>query len=560
MNDNLYSEKETAKILAELLVRKGVRRVLLSPGSRNAPLIISLTRRCELSCRVVLDERVAAYMAVGMAQQSGEAVALVCTSGTALLNYAPAVAEAFYQRQPLIVISADRPEEWIDQDDSQTIRQYAALAPFVKASYRLPAELSCVDERWYANRLVNEALNTVLASPQGPVHLDVPFREPLYGIKTYPMPERAIETVPVASTLPDAEARRLAAMLSSGKRVLIVASFAVPDAALASLLTRAAAFPQIVLLTESLANLPVAEAIPTIDCVLSVMPADRLAEYRPDILITFGGAPVSRRLKRFLRENRPEEHWRLDTGGHIVDTMQSLTRHIRLAPSDFFAAVSPYWQPAACEYRDLWRALREEAARRHDAFLSLAAWSDLTAFSILMPALPAGAAVQLSNGMTVRYAQLFEYPQVFRSDGNRGTSGIDGSLSTAVGAAIASNKPTVCIIGDMSFLYDAAALATGDLPPNLRIVVICNGGGGIFRTLAGVSELSESEICFETVRRVDVEGYARLYGIDFYRAADAASLRNLLPRFFQETGRVAILAIETPRLLNAEVLKAYFSR
>ena len=560
MNDNLYSEKETAKILTELLVRKGVRRVLLSPGSRNAPLIISLTRRRELSCRVVLDERVAAYMAVGMAQQSGEAVALVCTSGTALLNYAPAVAEAFYQHLPLIVISADRPEEWIDQDDSQTIRQYAALAPFVKASYRLPAELSCADERWYANRLANEALNTALALPQGPVHLDVPFREPLYGIKAYPTPERTIEAVPVASTLPDAEARRLASMLSLGKRVLIVASFAAPDAALVSLLTRAAAFPQVVLLTESLANLPVAEAIPTIDRVLSVMPADRLAEYRPDILITFGGALVSRRLKRFLRENRPEEHWRLDAGGHIVDTMQSLTRHIRLASSDFFAAVSPYWQPAACEYRDLWRALREEAARRHDAFLSSAAWSDLTAFSLLMPALPAGAAVQLSNGMTVRYAQLFEYPQVFRSDGNRGTSGIDGSLSTAVGAAIASNRLTVCIIGDMSFLYDAAALATGDLPPNLRIVVICNGGGGIFRTLAGVSELSESETCFETVRRVDVEGYARLHGIDFYRAADAASLRNLLPRFFQETGRVVILAIETPRLLNAEVLKAYFSR
>ena len=545
MNDNLYSEKETAKILTELLVRKGVRRVLLSPGSRNAPLIISLTRRRELSCRVVLDERVAAYMAVGMAQQSGEAVALVCTSGTALLNYAPAVAEAFYQRLPLI--------------DSQTIRQYAALAPFVKASYRLPAELSCADERWYANRLVNEALNTALASPQGPVHLDVPFREPLYGIKTYSMPERAIEAVPVVSTLPDAEARRLAAMLSSGKRVLIVASFAAPDAALASLLTRAAAFPQVVLLTESLANLPVGDAIPTIDRVLSVMPADLLA-YRPDILITFGGAPVSRRLKRFLRENRPEEHWRLDTGGHIVDTMQSLTRHIRLAPSDFFAAVLPYWQPAMCGYRDLWRALREEAARRHDAFLSSAAWSDFTAFSLLMPALPVGAAVQLSNGMTVRYAQMFEYPQVFRSDGNRGTSGIDGSLSTAVGAAIASNRPTVCIIGDMSFLYDAAALATGDLPPNLRIIVICNGGGGIFRTLAGVSELSESESCFETVRRVDVERYARLYGIDFYRAADAESLRNVLPRFFQETGRVAILAIETPRLLNAEVLKAYFSR
>ena len=164
----LTTDKEGIKILIEVLKEKGIRQVVLSPGSRNAPLLVAFAREKQIRHFVVLDERSAAFMALGMAQQSGVPVALVCTSGTAPLNYAPAIAEAYYQRLPLIVITADRPVEWIDQDDSQTIRQQAVFRNIVKASYQLPAELFHADEHWYANRLVNDALNTALKGRQGP--------------------------------------------------------------------------------------------------------------------------------------------------------------------------------------------------------------------------------------------------------------------------------------------------------------------------------------------------------------------------------------------------------
>lgn len=559
-SNNEYSEIVSTKILAELLVAKGVRRAVLSPGSRNAPLVVSLSRRPELSCRVVIDERSAAFVALGMAQQSGEPVALVCTSGTALLNYAPAVAEAYYQRLPLIVISADRPEEWIDQDDSQTIRQRNALSPYVKASYQLPAVPVCDDERWYINRQVNEAINLSLSAPAGPVHINVPLREPLYATRLYTEQERVVSSVPVERTLSHDTVCELAQKISSARRVMILATFGAPDTTLTALLERVAALPQVVLLTETISNIPVANAIPTIDRVLSVMPGDYQAEYAPEILITFGGAPVSRMIKRYLRAHRPVEHWRIDESEHIIDTMQSLTRHIRLAPSRFFSALLPLLLPSDSDYGRSWQLLRSEAAECHTQYVAVAPWCDLTAFSILLPTIPQGAALQLSNGTSVRYAQLFETPRLFRSDGNRGTSGIDGSLSTAVGAAMASDRLTVCIIGDMSFLYDAGALAIRQLPPNLRIVVLCNGGGGIFRFIPGPSTLPELEPYFEIPQDVNVGGYASLHGIPCYHAADGDTLRDLLPQFFAPADTPVILAIETPRLLNAEILRDYFSR
>ncbi len=560
--DNIYSEKLSTKILAELLVAKGVRHVIMSPGSRNAPLVVSLARRSQLSCRVIIDERSAAFVALGMAQQLSEPVALVCTSGTALLNYAPAVAEAYYQRIPLIVISADRPEEWIDQDDSQTVRQKKALSPFVKASYQLPSDPSCDDERWYINRQVNEALNRAVMTPAGPVHINVPLREPLYGTICYNDVERKIIDLPVVPILPDEVVLELAQKISTTPRVMILATFSAPDIQLSQLLSSVALLPQVVLLTESISNLLVDEAIPTIDRLLSVMPQNEQSVYAPDLLITFGGAPISRMIKRFLRIHRPTEHWRIDMTDMIVDTMQSLTRHIRVTPTQFFSSVLPSLRETLSRYKSLWHNLQDEATSRHDAYLSTIPWCDLSAYARLIQAIPQGSVLQLSNGTSIRYAQLFDYRHVLRSDGNRGTSGIDGSLSTAVGAAMVTDADTltVCVIGDMSFLYDAGALAIRPLPSNLRIVVLCNGGGGIFRFIPGPSTLPELEPYFELPQDIDVEGYACLHRCDFYRAVDIVSLEDVLTRFFAPAARPAILAIETPRLINADILRGYFSR
>ena len=243
----LTTDKEGIKILIEVLKEKGIRQVVLSPGSRNAPLLVAFAREKQIRHFVVLDERSAAFMALGMAQQSGVPVALVCTSGTAPLNYAPAIAEAYYQRLPLIVITADRPVEWIDQDDSQTIRQQAVFRNIVKASYQLPAELFHADEHWYANRLVNDALNTALKGRQGPVHLNIPLRESLYGLRDYPEREvRTIECIDPAPSLSVGVMQRLVDIFDHCPKVMILAGFHRPDFRLREALHRLAGYPNVV--------------------------------------------------------------------------------------------------------------------------------------------------------------------------------------------------------------------------------------------------------------------------------------------------------------------------
>ena len=171
------TSKIACNILVDVLAAQGIRKFVVSPGSRNAPIIVALSRRDDVVKHVIVDERSAAFVALGIAQQSGEAVGIVCTSGTALLNYAPAVAEAYYQKLPLIVISADRPREWIDQDDSQTIRQYEALSQFVKKSYDLPARCDDATAQWYVNRMVNDAVIEATGGQPAPVHINLQLDE-----------------------------------------------------------------------------------------------------------------------------------------------------------------------------------------------------------------------------------------------------------------------------------------------------------------------------------------------------------------------------------------------
>ena len=359
-------------------------------------------------------------MALGMSQRSGEPVALVCTSGTALLNYAPAVAEAYYQHIPLIVISADRPMEWIDQDDSQTLRQYGALSHFVKRSYNLRAELSLPMDGWYFNRCINDALLTSLSGEKGPVHINIAVSEPLTQEMDMPsVRERFVTRIP-SSNIPDEQSMKLLCdEFMSARKVLILVAFSQPDEQLSQVLLRLAELPQVVVLTESIANVRGKNLIPTIDRVYSVIDKAEWEDYVPDLLITLGGSLVSRMIKAFLRQHKPKLHWRISQGNHVVDTMQSLTCHIDSQAASFLEVLSRSVFPIESDYSMLWHRKEVIATRLHDDYIAHVGWCDLKAFSLILPAIPPGTALQLSNGTTVRYAQLFKCEQVLRSDCNR---------------------------------------------------------------------------------------------------------------------------------------------
>lgn len=556
-------------IIADLLIAHGLHRAVVSPGSRNAPIVMALSRRKELECSVVIDERSAAFIALGMARQADEPVALVCTSGTALLNYAPAVAEAFYSSVPLVVVSADRPQEWIDQDDSQTLWQQNVLADYVKRRVDLPAHLDFDNACWWTRRLVNDALLEAIDGRRGPVHLNVRLDAPLDKEGRWTEGNTPVIRMLTPKTqLPTAEIRRMAAPLRPPRRVMVIAGFHRPDAKLNRALARMAALPNVVVLTETIANLHSPRFITRIDSTLCRLTDEERRELCPDTVITVGGALVSRHIKEWMRSLEGLEHWHVGRSHTTVDSFRSLALRVNMEEGVFMSQLASALithggegsECASCDYAERWQRVARRAAEAHTSKLQSAPWSTLKAFELIVAAIPENANLHLSNGTSIRYAQLMDSSRVHRSECNRGVSGIDGSTSTAVGASVVYQSGlTVLISGDMSFQYDIAALSSTLLTPRMRMIVICNGGGEIFRFIPSTASLPELERYFAVGTRLPLADLCRGYGIEYSEASSEPELREALETFITESDKPKLLAVNTPGELSARVLKDYFN-
>ncbi len=557
-----FSNKETVHIIVDLCAQKGMKRVVISPGSRNAPLSITFNRDERIECFVIVDERSAAFFALGMAQKSGEPVGLVCTSGTALLNYGPAVAEAFYQRIPLVILSADRPAEWIGQDDSQAINQQQVFANFTKYNCQLPAEVTCPDEAWHVNRCVNEAINAASSGRKGPVHINIPLREPLYDTTSgNGNLQRTFIQYEPDTKLSRESICELQLRAGKCKNIMILAGFMPTDLKdqLKTIIEKIESLKNVVVIAEPISNINTDKSIRTIDRVLNTITEDESKDFHPDLLISFGGALVSKQIKTFLKKNTPREHWYIGKGESHIDTFRQLTALIQIDPAAFLEQLFAEIELPDSDFSDCWLQKVKISTERHNSFMQIADWSDLKAFDIINNALPAASDLQLGNSSAVRYGHLFQQKDINSIQCNRGTSGIDGSTSTAIGAAWLNDKVTTFISGDISFFYDSNAFWNKYLSPNLRVIVIKNGGGGIFRYIPGPSSVEELDDYFETAQDINVEGIARLYDLPFYRATNAGELELALTDFYAPHTKPAILEVTTPRVVNDEVLRKYFA-
>ena len=554
MKEKETTDKLQCQILVETMHFHGVNHAVVSPGSRNAPLIIALSRS-RIKTHIVVDERSAAYVALGIAQQLKAPVALVCTSGTALLNYAPAVAEAYYQKIPLIVVSADRPQEWIDQDDSQTIRQFKALDQFVKRSYDIPARCDDDTAVWYAERIAHDAMMEATSLRRAPVHINVQLAEPLNGLTTEPYKLRRIHHFPSYDGICRDDIIKLKGQLLH-KRVMIIAGFMEMNEPLRQALNDIAAKDAAVVLTETISNMADDFTINAIDrTLLAIDENDK--RYYPDVVITIGGAIVSRKIKAFLRKVKPD-HWYVGLNDVTVDCFQSLTRRIEANPDTFIPTL---FQDSLTvkSFCTIWQDAHTAGLRRHHKYLEKIGWSDMKAYETIFDFYqqnPDNLIMHFSNGTTIRYAQLFGDRVIAPNFCNRGVSGIDGCTSTAIGAAMV-NGPAVLITGDMSFLYDISALSAITPKLQLKIVVVDNGGGGIFRFIDSTASLPELEKYFVVKRNLDVEKVAASFGIKTYRADNADSLFEQLSNMMGEDGP-AVLVVKTDGKRSAEILKNYF--
>lgn len=549
----MYTDKKNILQLVALLQAHGVTKVVLCPGSRNAPIVHTLAGNPAFTCYSVTDERSAGYFALGLALHGGQPAAVCCTSGTALLNLHPAVAEAFYQKVPLVVISADRPAGWIGQMDGQTVPQPGVFHTLVKKSVNLP-EIHTDEDEWYCNRLVNEALLELNHRGKGPVHINVPISEPLFQFTVDALPEARVITRYQGLNIYDRDYNALIDRLNKyNKRMVLVGQMNLIylfEKKYSKLL-----YKQFAWFTEHLGNQTV-PGLPlrNFDAALYAMPEETRQKMAPELVITYGGHIVSKRMKKFLREHPPREHWHVAADGEVIDLFGSLTTVIEMDPFEFLEKIAFLLDNRTPEYPRVWENYCKSLPTPELAY------SEMSAIGALVGALPGQCALHLANSSAVRYAQLFTVPDTVEICCNRGTSGIEGSLSTAIGYAAASEKLNFVVIGDLSFFYDMNALWNNHFGSNLRILLLNNGGGEIFHTLPGLDMSGTSHRFVTAVHKTSAKGWAEERGFLYQEVRDEAQLTEAMPLFAQPEllTQPVLMEVFTNKNKDARILKDYY--
>lgn len=583
----LYPSIPLAQTLVRLFELKKIKHVIICAGSRNAPLTNGFVANPYFKTYSIVDERAAAFFGLGIAQQTKEAVALVCTSGSALLNFYPAVAEAFYSDISLIVVSADRMPHRIDIGDGQTIRQTGVFEPHLEGVAVLKPDVAHATDTLLQNPMQQlldpdatadqiraeqhkiQAYNTkeilrvlqVVDTQKGPVHFNVPLEEPLYGMtaKAIPLTVQDPDKVPKADK--DKSLSSIVKQWKKAKKKMVIFGVLPPNSLEAAWIAHLCNDPTVVVLTETTSNIRHKNAINSIDALMAPLELsgmDLYASIQPDLLLTFGGMIVSKKIKSFLRSNPPKHHWHVDLK-KAYNTYYCLEEHLKITPNDFLRTVykdndalvpSDYNQTVMEQYFKY----RKEGA----SYLRQLPFSDLKVFDVIFKKIPQTINLQLANSSTIRYAQLFDLPKNAAVFCNRGTSGIDGSTATAVGASMINQTPTLLITGDLSFFYDINGLWNNYIPASFRILLINNYGGGIFRILPGEKDTPKYDRYFETVHQRDAKQLAKAFNFSYQKVRSEWKLKATLKGFFKPSNQPKILEIQTPRQLNDQVLLDYF--
>ncbi|MBW2937482.1 2-succinyl-5-enolpyruvyl-6-hydroxy-3-cyclohexene-1-carboxylic-acid synthase [Aureisphaera sp. CAU 1614] len=550
----IYSTKILSQTIVELCRIKGIDHIVISPGSRNAPLIVGFTSHDFFTCYSIVDERCAAFFALGMAQQLQKPVALVCTSGSAALNYYPAIAEAFYSDIPLVVLTADRPSHLIDIGDGQTIRQEHVFANHIEYNANCKEGEEFQE---YNETEINIALNCAFEK-QGPVHINLPFSEPLYGrTDVLSIQPKEIRTNPFEDTIEDKKLQTLAKKWNQSKKKIILIGVLQPNSIEEKYLEILANDDSVIVFTETTSNVHHTHFFPSIDQLISSLTSEEFRNLQPDILVTLGGMIVSKRIKAFLRNYSPKEHWHIGRK-EANNTFFALTERIKCSPNHFFESFLPQITAVQTNYQTLWLSIKDHKLQKHVIFEKKAPYSDFLVYQAIFNSIPKTNILQLANSTAIRYAQLFSLDASSQVFCNRGTSGIDGSTSTAIGAAVKSNNPTVFVTGDLSFFYDSNALWNNYIPNTFRIILVNNRGGGIFRILPHAKEVAHFENYFETRHTLTAKHICKMFGFEYATANSLDSVKSQLEDFYTLSENPKLLEIFTPSDVNDIVLKEYF--
>lgn len=560
----MYSNKENVNILTSLLLEYGVSDAVVCPGSRNAPIVHNLSVCEAIRCRPVTDERSAAFYALGLAIATRRPTVVCVTSGSALLNVMPAVAEAAYQHVPLVVISADRPQQWIDQLDGQTIPQSDALGRFVRKAVQLP-EPHNDEERWLCRRLVNEAMHLATCRQGAPVHINVPISEPLFEFDTEQLPQLSRFNNIKRAAIKDASMDMPDAFHEAKRPMIVIGQLAHGTISHETIRSLSEKY---VVMSEPLSNpsymtIHFDEAIRYIVSDNSSINDDEddKTAYYPDYVIYVGDTLVSKPARRFLRNAKAPSCLITPDAADIHDPLMTLTDIVECDTDSINALLASLCEvpdtDERCQFHDRWQSFLDACAAHADAYApEYSQMATVKYFEEQLADLDIDICVHYANSSAVRLACIYAQHYVWC---NRGVNGIEGSLSTAAGFSLATNDMTVCVIGDLSFFYDQNALWNSNLRGNLRIILLNNRGGGIFRQLPGLSDSPAADDLVMASHENTAQGICTQNDIGYLSAKNMDEMQiGVVTLLTRESERPMLLEVFTDSNDDVKALEKYF--
>jgi len=552
--------------IANVCQQFGVKHAIICPGSRSAPLSLAFIQNQGISCHSIIDERSAGFVALGMAQQLQEPVVLISTSGTACLNFFPAIAEAYYQKIPLLVLTADRPPELLNQQDGQMIMQKGVFGKHVLASH----ELLCFEEEKIDFKLTERLVLTSLEESMsnkgyGPVHINVPLREPLYempfGLNQPPiiLPKAKVSGSSYTN-LPKLDALAQAWKISK-KRMILVGQMP-PSSEVTQYLSHILSQDDVVLIADVVSNQHSTSNIALFDCILQFESHEVLKDLQPDLLISFGGPMVSKSLKLWLKTIKPANHFRIQSSSEMVDTYQNVTHPIEAEINPYlkaFNSLKIFHNPTIKPYCEAWKSKDEKVKEILNKFTQEKVWSEPSAMRKVFDSIPQNSQLQLGNSSSIRWASWLGINSAgLAIYGNRGTSGIDGTVSTAIGSAQIQNQQTVSLVlGDLSLFYDQNAFWQRALPGNLKIVVLNNQSGNIFNWIDGPSNYPYELDYFTTPHHLSIEKLCLQYGLKHLACSTLEDLPSMINALYEACDVPVLLELKFEEESNLAAIKEF---
>lgn len=550
----MYTNYRSIQILLCLLKKHNISDIVLSPGGSDIPLIHSIETDPFFKCYSVVDERSAAYYAMGIAQIKNRPVACVCTSGSAVCNYLPGITEAFYQSVPVLAITADKNPYYQGQLEIQKINQLGVFNGVVKNAVELPL-IKDEEDEWLCNRLVNEALIALNHHGTGPVHINVPVvgSYNVYDCAALP-DERMIEV----HTLGDNKEiwQQSAELLSKANKILVVVGqnivFTEQDRIYLNDFFKKY---NCVYSVEHLSNLECEGTVYSYP-VSEVVGLNALNQLVPDIVISIGNNLSAYKLKPFLRAHYKEiKNWLISESGEVRDAYKCLTDIFECSVSEFFRQMVKFAPENAQKnysYYNDWNVNIEKMKYKDYEF------SNFYVAQKLSETIPENSVLHTAILNSTRVMQFFKLAKGVRTFSNVGTLGIDGCMSTFAGAAAGTDNLAFLLIGDLSFFYDMNAAGIRSIGPNVRIILLNNGGGSEFHFFMGREKIPtlDAYICAEHNKKA--EGWIKSLGYDYYSASSKEEFNNIIHKFGKKSDKPMFLEIFTQMEEDAVLTKQYY--